>query len=129
MTVIARGTNPRALSAGMRALVLSLDPEMPPFNQRRLDEDVSRLVAGPRFSATVLSIFAAIAFVMAAVGVYGVMAYSTGLRTREIGVRMALGASRAQVRALLLKDGAMVVIAGLGVGLVAAVSLAQSLTG
>jgi putative ABC transport system permease protein len=129
VTVIARGTDPRALSAGMRALVLSLDPEMPPFNQRRLDEDVSRLVAGPRFSATILSIFAVIAFVMAAVGVYGVMAYSTGLRTREIGVRLALGASRAQVRALLLKDGAMVVIAGLGVGLVAAVWLAQSLTG
>ncbi|HEX7779788.1 MAG TPA: ABC transporter permease, partial [Vicinamibacterales bacterium] len=76
VTVMARGANPRGLAAGVRALVLSLDPEMPPFNVRRLDEDVSRLVAGPRFSAFVLSVFAAIAFVMAAIGVYGMMAYS-----------------------------------------------------
>jgi predicted permease len=129
VTVIARGPNARSLPTGMRALVLSLDPEMPPFNVRRLDEDVSRLVAGPRFSATVLTIFAVIAFVMAAVGVYGVMAYSTGLRTREIGVRMALGASRAQVRRLLVRDGAVVVAAGLGFGVIAAIWLARSLTG
>jgi predicted permease len=129
VTVIARGPDPRPLSAGLRTLVLSLDQEMPPFNVRRLDEDISRLVAGPRFSATALSVFAGIAFVMAAVGVYGVMAYATGLRTREIGVRMALGASRAQVRRLLLKDGAVVVAAGLGLGLIAALWLARSLTG
>ena len=85
VTVMARGANPRGLAAGVRALVLSLDPEMPPFNVRRLDEDVSRLVAGPRFSAFVLSVFAMTAFVMAAIGVYGVMAYSTGLRSRQIG--------------------------------------------
>ena len=57
-TVVARGQNPDGLASGMRALVLSLDPEMPPFNQRRLEQDVSRLVAGPRFSAALLSVFA-----------------------------------------------------------------------
>jgi putative ABC transport system permease protein len=129
VTVMARGANPRGLAAGVRALVLSLDPEMPPFNVRRLDEDVSRLVAGPRFSAFVLSVFAATAFLMAAIGVYGVMAYSTGLRTREIGVRIALGATRGDVRRLLLRDGAVVIVTGLVIGFVAAVWLAQSLTG
>jgi putative ABC transport system permease protein len=128
-TVMARGTDPAGLLPGMRSLVLSLDPEMPPFNMRRLDDDVSRLVAGPRFSAAVLSLFAAIAFVMAAVGVYGVFAYSTGMRTREIGLRLALGASRADVGRLLLKDGAIVVGAGLVLGLIAAIWLARSLTG
>ncbi|HEX7780989.1 MAG TPA: FtsX-like permease family protein, partial [Vicinamibacterales bacterium] len=61
--------------------------------------------------------------------VYGVMAYSTGLRTREIGVRIALGATRGDVRRLLLRDGAAVIVMGLVIGLVAAVWLAQSLTG
>ncbi len=128
-TVMARGKNPRGLAAGMRALVLSLDPEMPPFNLRRLEDDVSKLVAGPRFSAAVLTAFAAIAFVMAALGVHGVMAYSTGLRTREIGVRIALGATRGDMHRLLLKDGAGIVGAGLVLGLLAAVWLARSLTG
>jgi predicted permease len=128
-TVMARGPEPGALLPGLRGLVLSLDPEMPPFNIRRLEDDVSSLVAGPRFSAAALSIFAAVAFVMAAVGVYGVFAYSTGLRTREIGLRLALGASRADVRRLLLKDGAVVVGGGLVPGLIAAIWLARSLTG
>jgi ABC-type antimicrobial peptide transport system permease subunit len=66
---------------------------------------------------------------MAGIGVYGVMAYSTGLRVREIGVRLALGATRAQVGRLLLTDGAVVVGAGLVMGLVAAVWMSQSLTG
>jgi putative ABC transport system permease protein len=74
-------------------------------------------------------VFAGIAFVMAGIGVYGVMAYSTGLRIREIGVRLALGATRTQVTRLLLTDGAIVVGFGLVIGLVAAVWLAQSLTG
>lgn len=128
-TVIARGQNPDRFASGMRALVLSLDPEMPPFNQRPLEQDVSRLVAGPRFSAAILSVFAVVGCVMAGIGVYGVMAYSTGLRVREIGVRLALGATPAQVGRLLLTDGAIVVGAGLVIGLLAAVWLAQSLTG
>src|SRR6185436_10366363 len=129
MTIVVRGEDSRAIAAALRALVLSLDPEMPPYNVRTLDEEVATLTAGPRFSATALAMFAAVALVMAAVGVYGVMAYSAGLRTREIGVRVALGASRAQVLRLVIRDGVLVVAGGLVAGLIAAAWLARGLTG
>ena len=128
-TLVVRGADPLRLVAPLRSLVLSLDPDMPPFNIRGLDAEVSQLVAGPRFSAAALGAFALVALILASVGVYGVMAYSAGLRTREIGVRLALGASRAQVLRLMLKDGLLVVGAGLAVGLVAAIWLARTLTG
>ena len=129
MNVVVRGRDPVALAASLRALVLSLDPEMPPFNVRTLNDEVFALVAGPRFSASVLAVFAMVALVLAAIGVYGVMAYSAGQRTREIGVRMALGATRAQVLRLMIRDGVIVVAAGLIAGLMAAMWLAQALTG
>jgi predicted permease len=129
INIVVRGADPRGLAASTRALVLSLDPEMPPFNVRGLDEEVSRLVAGPRFSAALLAVFGVVALVMASVGVYGVMAYAVGLRTREIGVRVALGATRAQVLRLMIADGVIVVGVGLVAGLLAAEWLAQTLTG
>ena len=129
MNAIVRGPDPRALATSLRSLVLSLDPSMPPFNLRTMDDEVSRLVAGPRFSATMLAAFAGMALVMAAVGVYGVMAYSAGLRTREIGIRTALGSTRTQVLRLMLRDGVRVVASGLVLGLVAAIWLARGLTG
>jgi putative ABC transport system permease protein len=128
-TVIVRSADTARLIAPLRSLVLLLDPEMPPFNIRGLDAEVSQLVAGPRFSAAALGAFALVALVLASVGVYGVMAYSTGLRTREIGVRLALGASRGQVLRLMLKDGLLVLGAGLAAGFVAAIWLARTLTG
>ena len=129
MNVVARGRNPDALAASLRTIILSMDPEMPAYNVRTLSAEVSALVAGPRFSASVLAVFAAVALVLAAVGVYGVMAYSTGQRTREIGVRVALGATRRQVLGLMIRDGVMIVAAGLIAGLVAAALLARGLTG
>jgi ABC-type antimicrobial peptide transport system permease subunit len=128
-TILARGRDPRALSGALRPAVLALDPQSPPFNIRLLDEDISRIVAGPRFSATVLGLFAVIALVMASLGVYGVMSYAASLRTREIGIRMAIGGTRAQVLGLMLKDGASTVIIGLVAGLAVAVLLSRTLTG
>jgi putative ABC transport system permease protein len=129
VTVIARGARPDQLAAALRPIVLALDPQSPPYNVRALDQDVARVVAGPRFSATVLGLFAAVAFLMACVGVYGVMSYAAGLRTREVGIRVAIGATRAEVALLMLKDSARVVIAGLAAGLVAALLLTRTLTG
>jgi predicted permease len=128
-TIVVRGSDPPSFAAPARALVLSLDAQMPPFNVRGLDDEVSQLVAGPRFSAALLAVFAFVALIMAAVGVYGVMAYSAGLRTREVGVRVALGATRAQVLRLMLRDGVVVVSVGLFAGLIAALWLARALTG
>jgi putative ABC transport system permease protein len=129
ITVIARGADPAALAATLRPIILSLDAQSPPYNVRTLDEDVSRVVAGPRFSATVLGMFAVVAFLMACVGVYGVTAYAAGLRTREVGIRLAVGATRMQVVMLMLKDGAIIVVIGLAAGITAAVFLTRTLTG
>jgi putative ABC transport system permease protein len=129
VNVVVRGDDLERLRTSIRALVLSLDPEMPPFNVRTLDDEVSRLVAGPRFSASVLAVFASIALVLAAVGVYGVMSYLSGLRTREIGVRVALGATRGAVVRLIIRDGVVVIASGVAVGVIASVWLTQTLTG
>jgi ABC-type antimicrobial peptide transport system permease subunit len=96
---------------------------------RWLSDEVAELTAGPRFSAVVLSSFAAVALIMASLGVYGVMGFVARQRTREIGVRQALGATRQQVLADLMRDAIVIVVTGLATGLVAAVWLARSLTG
>jgi putative ABC transport system permease protein len=129
VTVIARGSDTSSVTNALRPAVLSLDPQSPPYNVRTLDADVSKVVAGPRFSATVLGMFAGVAFLMACVGVYGVMSYVAGLRTREIGIRLAVGATRAQVVSLMLKESAVVVGLGVALGLAAAMLLTRTLTG
>ena len=129
VTVLARGRDASALTAELRPIILGLDPQSPPFNARPLHADAEAVVAGPRFSAAVLSMFGFVAFAMACLGVYGVMAYATRLRTREIGVRVAVGATRAEILALMMKHGAAVVVIGIAVGLVAAIGLARVLTG
>lgn len=128
-TVIARGADRSALLNAMRPVVLELDAQSPPFNMRALDEDIAKVVAGPRFSAMVLGLFAAVAFAMAIIGVYGVMSYGAGLRTREVGIRLAVGATRAQVVLMMLKDGAMVAVAGIAVGAIGSLVLTKTLTG
>lgn len=129
ITVVARGARPSNLASTLRPIVLSLDPQSPPYNVRALDQDVARVVAGPKFSATVLGLFAGVAFLMACVGVYGVMSYAAGLRTREVGIRVAVGATRGEVVLLMLRDSARVVAAGLAAGLIAALLLTRTLTG
>jgi ABC-type antimicrobial peptide transport system permease subunit len=129
MNIVVRGRDPEALAAQARTLILSLDPEMPPFNIRTLEDEVSRLVAGPRFSATVLAVFALTALVLAAVGVYGVMGYLAGQRTREIGMRVAVGATTAQVLRLMLRDGVFILLVGLTAGVLLSLWLTRTLTG
>jgi hypothetical protein len=129
VTVLARGRDASALTAELRPIILGLDPQSPPFNARPLHADADAVVAGPRFSAAVLSMFGFVAFAMACLGVYGVMAYATRLRTREIGVRVAVGATRGEILALMMKHGAGIVAIGITAGLVGAVGLARVLTG
>lgn len=101
---------------------------MPPSNLRALDDDVAMVVAAPRFSATVLGIFAVVALVMAAVGVYGVLSFVAGQRQREIALRMALGATRSSVVRLMMRDGAVIVASGLAIGFIGSVWFARGLT-
>jgi hypothetical protein len=129
MNIVVRGDQPERFEAPLRSLLLALDDRLPPFNVRTLDHEVARLVAGPRFAATVLVGFAVVAVVLAAVGVYGVMAFGAASRTREIAVRMALGATASQVRRLVLVDGVRVLAAGLAIGVPAAMWTARGFTG
>jgi putative ABC transport system permease protein len=129
INVAVRTSDPGAVVPAIRTAVSSIDPEVPAFAIRTLDEEIASLVAVPRFVTFVAATFAASALVLAAIGVYGVMAYSAAQRTGEIGVRIALGATRAQVLRLVMRDGAALVVCGAGAGLVLAFAASRALGG
>ena len=104
----------------MRAAILEIDPGQPLVNVRTMEAAMAGTVAQPRFQMTLLMIFASIAVALAAVGVYGIMAYTVSQRTPEIGVRMAVGASPNQVVAMVVWQGARLAVMGVVLGLIAA---------
>jgi predicted permease len=112
--------DPSSLIPAVRNEVQSVDKDQPLYNIKTLDELRSESIAKFRFNTYALAIFSALALIMAAVGLYGVMAYSVSQRTNEIGIRMALGASQGNVLQLILRQGLGVIGAGLGVGLLGA---------
>jgi putative ABC transport system permease protein len=121
--------DPHALVAGIQRIVWSIDPDQPITNVRTLDEVLSASTAQRRFTMTLLLSFAALALGLALVGVYGVVAYAVAQRTREIGIRIALGATRRDVVALVVASGLKWSVAGVAVGLVGAVAAGRLLTG
>jgi putative ABC transport system permease protein len=125
--VVRAGGHPLAVLPAVRQKVHELDSQLPLATVRPLDEWVSNTAAQPRLNAQLLGIFAAVALVIAAIGIYGVLAYSVNQRTREIGLRMALGAQRAGVLRLIIGEGMRVGLIGIGAGLAAAVVLSRAL--
>ena len=103
----------------------AIDSEVPLYNIAAMDELLSHSVAQPRLNLTLLVAFASIALLLAAVGVYGVMAYAVVQRTQELGIRMALGATQGDVLKLVLFEGGRLAAIGLGVGLLASVALTR----
>ena len=129
MTFVVRsGVEPRSLIPSMTAAVRAADPTLPLADVATMEEVVAATLARPRAVSTLLAVFAAIALILAGVGVYGVMAYSVSQRTQEIGVRMALGASTAAVFRMMIVDALRLVALGIVVGMFAAAWMSQFLT-
>ncbi len=113
---------PRSLESAVGKELGTLDPLVPVFQIRTMEELLSTQVTEPRFHTVLLGCLAGVALLLTMVGLYGVMAYSVSRRTREIGVRVALGASRSTVLAMVLKRAVVLLAAGLGLGLAASLA-------
>jgi ABC-type antimicrobial peptide transport system permease subunit len=111
---------PQSAAGAVHAAVASVDPTLEVGDLKAMDDVIAESVSRPRFNVVLVSAFAGLAVVLAAVGIYGVISYSAAQRTREIGVRMALGATPPHVLRLVTGEGLRMAAAGVALGLVAA---------
>ena len=123
--VVGAAPPPLSLLASAEREVHRLDPDEPMADPRSMDAVLDRVLAGPRFNAALLAIFAEIAFILAAVGIYGVISCDVAQRTKEIGIRAAMGAQPADVLRLILGQGARLAAYGIALGLAAAFALTR----
>ncbi|MCI0352025.1 MAG: ABC transporter permease, partial [Acidobacteriales bacterium] len=123
--VVRTSADPLSLTANVRREVLALDPNLPIFNVNTMEQVLSASVTQQRFYTLLLNLFAGLALLLASVGIYGVMSYAVAQRTHEIGVRVALGAQARDVMKLVVKQGMMVAMLGVALGLIAAFALTR----
>jgi putative ABC transport system permease protein len=121
--------DPKSLTQALRREVQSVDPNLPVFGERTMEDVVSASLAQRRFALQVVGGFGVLALLLAGVGVYGVVAYSVSQRTREIGIRLALGASSGAILRWVFKQGMKLTLLGTVVGLVGAFALTRLLRG
>jgi putative ABC transport system permease protein len=126
-SVVRTSLDPTSLGASVQHLVSQMDKDIPVTRIRTMRELMSSELNQPRFAMVLLSAFAGLALVLTIVGLYGVMTYSVSRRTREIGVRMALGAPRTSVLTMVLRDAAILLISGITLGTVCALASASIL--
>ena len=120
-------SDPAAMTKTIAAVVSSMDPNLSMANIKTMDQIVQQSLLGDRFIVLLFATFAGTALLLAAIGIYGVMAFVVAERTREIGLRVALGAGRSQVLQLILKEGVVLALIGLGVGLLGALFIGRAM--
>jgi predicted permease len=130
ITIVARTFgDPAAMAGVIAAQVTDVDPSQPVAEIRPIRDFVDADLAQPRFTTLLLSSFAVAALILAAIGLYGVIAFSVTQRTREIGIRVALGAQRSDVLRLVMRHGVLLTGTGLAIGFVAALALGRAVAG
>jgi predicted permease len=123
--VLRAGNDPTSLTGGIRETLTQMDPEVALYDVRDMDDYLALDLGLARFQTALLSLFAGIALLLTAVGLYGVMAYSVGQRLNEIGVRQALGATTWDILWLVMERGVMLTLAGVGIGIIGALAVAR----
>ncbi|HVH57269.1 MAG TPA: ABC transporter permease [Vicinamibacterales bacterium] len=123
--ILETAVPPDSVAEPARRAVYSIDGSLPAGNMRTLQELVARSISQPRFYMTLLAVFAAVALTLAAIGIFGVLSYAVAQRTREIGIRMALGAHESTVLGLVVREAMVMSAAGVAIGLVAALALTE----
>jgi putative ABC transport system permease protein len=126
-SVVRTSLDPASLEASVQRIVWSLDKDIPVTRVRTMNELMFSELAQPRFATVLLSTFAGLALVLTIVGLYGVMTYTVSRRTREIGVRIALGAQRSTVLKMVLRDASILLASGIAMGMAAALASASVL--
>jgi predicted permease len=126
--VLRTAADPKTLANSLTSAVHEIDRNQPLVNIRTMEENVSASVSQPRFRTVLLTILAGIALLIAAVGIYGVMAFSVGQRTHEIGTRMALGSTPGQIFKLVIGDGLRLTLIGVVIGLLAGIAAGRYLS-
>jgi predicted permease len=123
--VLRTPLEPASLSPAIRTAMREVEPTLPVFSMRTMDEMFDTTVTNQRIMLTLLSVFAGLALLLAGIGLYGVLSYLVGQRTREVGIRMALGATAGSVRRLMLGQGLRLATVGLAVGVLGSLGLAR----